>query len=165
MFAEVKTKDSLDNSGALLHTSFMSADDDEHHPVALDNGSLLEAFSTAYPAYTGDLRHFTNLVGEIKRARNPLHHFLWDDYVIRNKTDYLPYSIECLNAGERPIPYDAFYAKRIPKPLYLEGVLTPIKLEAMYGLDDSRYVTRVEKQIIANTLQTLKQKRSIPASV
>jgi len=110
---------------------------DEDIPITYE--TLHREFCAAYTDYKGNIKHFTNLLRDIDRSRNPLHPFLWDDYVIRNKTDYLPYSMECLESGERPISYENYYAKRITKPLYTMGILSASKLDALPDAETRRY--------------------------
>jgi uncharacterized membrane protein len=100
--------------------------------------SLHHAFCAAYNDYKGNLRHFTNLVNDIERHRNAPHPFLWDDFVIRNKTDYLPYSVECLESGERPLPYDTFYEKNIARPQYTQGILNPETFKQLFSMHRAR---------------------------
>jgi hypothetical protein len=52
----------------------------------------------------------------------------------------MPYCIECLNVGEQPITYETFYTKRILRPLYIQGVLTPEKLDVLFTAKDTRSV-------------------------
>ncbi|KIW01557.1 hypothetical protein, variant [Verruconis gallopava] len=127
-----------DEHGAQEH-NVRSENNAEEPMVTVSFESLYQEFTTAYEDYNGNLKHFTNLLKDIKRSGNHLHQFLWDDYVIRNKTDYLPYSIECLESGDRPVSYENFYAKRIVKPIYIQGVLTRDKLDGLFAAEDIRY--------------------------
>jgi hypothetical protein len=131
-----KLSPSIVNTQKLPLPSPQARSEDDFRTI--DHKSLHQEFTSTYPDYKGDLRHFTNLVKEVDCSRNPLHQFLWDDYVIRNKTDYIPYSIECLNVGERPPPYEIYYTKRITKPLYTQGILTPDKLDALFTAGNTR---------------------------
>ena len=101
-------------------------------PTRTTFDSLYQDFCAAYEDYKGNIKHFTNLLNDIDRTQSRLHQFLWDDYVVRNKTDYLPYSMECLESGERSMPYEIFYSKKITKPKYTEGVLSAEKLEPLF---------------------------------
>ncbi|KAH7405983.1 hypothetical protein DE146DRAFT_609392 [Phaeosphaeria sp. MPI-PUGE-AT-0046c] len=84
------------------------------------------SFKTAYPEYTGDAKHFTGqcrqmvqLDGEDKMVPK----WQWDDYIIRNRTDFREYALQCVDQGDHPEPYYRFYKDSIRDTLYQKGVV------------------------------------------
>lgn len=47
----------------------------------------------------------------------------WDDCIIRNRTDYKTYSLDCIDRGEDPQPYHRFYKDEIRDTIYSKGII------------------------------------------
>ena len=102
-----------------------------------------ENFKGAYPDYTGDIKHFLTFCRKIEKLwkLNRLHKSMWDDFLIRNKIDYVHHVQQCMEDGDDPMPYDKFYNDKISGPKYEQNFLTPQNLESIiYGSDDGRSV-------------------------
>jgi hypothetical protein len=91
-----------------------------------NSASLFEKFKATYPAYTGDSRHFLGQCKQMKRLDEQeklVPKWQWDDFIIRNRTDYRDYANECLDSGEDAEPYYRFYKDNIRDTLYTEGII------------------------------------------
>ena len=92
------------------------------------NFSLYATFKSTYPQYSGGVEHFSGMCLRIKgllRAERMEHRSLWDDFVIRHRTDYRDYLLDCTDRGDDPIPYEEFYKHHIDEPIYCKHILTP----------------------------------------
>ena len=111
-------------------------------PATIED-TLFKEFVGSYPAYDGDRKHFMNMARMIHRLVQDgrmLHSSTWDDFVVRHKSDYLPYNIECVAAGDEAMSYDIFYLQRVDEPQHRKKVLQPAKLHALLTVEDERYV-------------------------
>ena len=133
-----QVQDILPPRGADLQQQRESPDQVKTLDQPLTFETLYEEFCATYAAYKGNIKHFTSLVNDIDHSRSPLHPFLWDDFVIRNKTDWVPYNMECIENGERPLGYETYYTTRITKPLYTESVLTADRLQLLLRSGENR---------------------------
>lgn len=91
-------------------------------------------FSEAYPGYTGNRVHFENLCGQINwlRSKQPLHPFLWDDYIVRSRLDYKSYTDKCTNEGIDPLPWYKYYVDEISMPKFTKGIMNPSMLQNLF---------------------------------
>ena len=74
--------------------------------------NLFITFKQSYPEYKGTEDHLKNMASKILKRLGegqPLHKLLWDDYILRNLTDYKPYTNDCLDRGIDPVTYDSYY--------------------------------------------------------
>ncbi|KAI9689086.1 MAG: hypothetical protein M1822_000823 [Bathelium mastoideum] len=93
---------------------------------------IYEQFTRAYGEYTGDRKHFHNLckkLDSLQSERKAQHRSLWDDYIIRHKTDYVPYLARAAAEGEDPMTYEDFYRDEVDEPLTRERILGPVTLK------------------------------------
>ncbi|KAL6712337.1 hypothetical protein ACN47E_000214 [Coniothyrium glycines] len=89
--------------------------------------SIYDLFKATYPAYTADVNHFRGLciqMYELEIEDKMVPKWQWDDFIIRNRTDYKDYAIECITRGENAEPYFRFYKDTIRETLYNKGVLS-----------------------------------------
>ncbi|KAH3987695.1 hypothetical protein HBI80_100580 [Parastagonospora nodorum] len=88
--------------------------------------SVFERFKAAYPEYTGDTKHFqgqcTQII-QLDREDKMVPKWQWDDYIIRNRTDYKDYAVERMDQGENPEPYHRFYKDMIRDTIYRKGII------------------------------------------
>lgn len=94
---------------------------------------LFQAFKAAYPDYQGDLKHFVGLcrrIDQLQKAQQMEHRALWDSFVIRHKTDYEPYLLQCMAEVENPLPYEVYFKNEIEDLLHNKKILTPTTLAA-----------------------------------
>ncbi|KAH7078893.1 hypothetical protein BKA63DRAFT_507349 [Paraphoma chrysanthemicola] len=88
--------------------------------------NVFEHFKKAYPEYTGDVKHFKNLCTqmiELDRKDKMVPKWQWDDYIVRNRTDYMTYARDCIERGEDAMPYHRFYKDTVRDTLFQKGVL------------------------------------------
>ncbi len=99
--------------------------------------SIFDVFKATYPSYTGDIKHFVTMCTKIStllRAGRLEYQSLWDDFVIRQKTDYASYVIGCTEGGENPMAYEEYYSNIIMETQYHNLVLTRRNLEEVLSL-------------------------------
>lgn len=88
--------------------------------------TVFDRFKMSYPDYTGDVNHF---IGQCKQMYNldqedkMIPKWQWDDYLIRNRTDYKEYALQLMELGEDVIPYIRFYKDNIQNTIYNKNVL------------------------------------------
>jgi hypothetical protein len=88
--------------------------------------TIFQIFKAAYPDYTGSTQHF---IGQCKQMHKldledkMVPKWQWDDFIIRNRTDYKDYILQCSEEGEDPEPYYRFYKDNIRDTLYAKGVI------------------------------------------
>lgn len=100
-------------------------------PALPKNDSVFNTFKSTYPDYSGGFDHFSGMCQRINgllRAERMEHRSLWDDFVIRHRTDYREYLLNCTDRGDDPIPYEKFYKHHIDEPIHHKHVLTPATL-------------------------------------
>ncbi|KAJ4989787.1 hypothetical protein SVAN01_04624, partial [Stagonosporopsis vannaccii] len=88
--------------------------------------TVSEMFRAAYPDYRGTAKHFANQCKQIERLDREdkmVSKSMWDDFIIRNQTDYKPYVSNCIDAGEEPIPYIRFYKDNIDLPIHTKKIV------------------------------------------
>ncbi|KAL8836746.1 MAG: hypothetical protein Q9170_002811 [Blastenia crenularia] len=95
-------------------------------------------FKAAYSDYLGPEEHF---VGMCKRIRQLLktdrmeHKSLWDDFIIRHKTDYPQYYERCMGNAEDAKLYERFYREEIDEPKYNKRIVWPGTLDKVIPPD------------------------------
>ncbi|OAL56904.1 hypothetical protein IQ07DRAFT_638295 [Pyrenochaeta sp. DS3sAY3a] len=92
--------------------------------------SIFLTFKAAYPEYTGDAKHFQGLCTEmfkLDQEDKMVPKWQWDDFIIRNRTDYKDYALDCVSGGENPEPYHRFYKDTIRDTFYRKGVVQSTK--------------------------------------
>ncbi|KAJ4358449.1 uncharacterized protein N0V89_003032 [Didymosphaeria variabile] len=95
-------------------------------PSSTQSTTIFETFKATYPAYTGDTRHFLGQCKQMEKLDEQdkmVPKWQWDDFIIRNRTDYRDYANQCLDNGEDAEPYYRFYKDNIRDTLYTEGVV------------------------------------------
>jgi hypothetical protein len=114
--------------------------------IASENNAsrMHNRFKQAYPAYSGDVKHFLGLCRSIQTLHDGsrlLHQSLWDDFIIRHRTDYTAYVIRCIHEGEAAKSYETYYQDEIEEPLYSLRIITSKTLQQV--LCDPRSVVTV----------------------
>jgi hypothetical protein len=87
---------------------------------------IYDLFKEAYPDYSGDVNHFMGQcmkMYELDLEDKMIQKWLWDDYLIRNRTDYKAYASSCLDRGGDIMPYIRFYKDHIQDAIYCKGIL------------------------------------------
>lgn len=109
-----------------LHTTHMD------YPMALD---VFDQFKATYHDYTATPQQFVAICRKIERLvkdGHMEHQYLWDDFIIRHKTEYWTYLCSCAEKAEDALPYEQFYRKNIVKPLFTNGVVKPENLNLVF---------------------------------
>ncbi|KAI4713228.1 hypothetical protein J4E89_002207 [Alternaria sp. Ai002NY15] len=91
-----------------------------------DVQTVFQSFKSAYPQYDGDEKHFRNQctqMYQLEQEDKMVPKWQWDDFIIRNRTDYRQYAMDCIGQGEDPEPYHRFYKNDIRDTLYKEGII------------------------------------------
>ncbi|KAI4653763.1 hypothetical protein J4E93_001530 [Alternaria ventricosa] len=92
--------------------------------------TVFQSFKATYPQYDGDEKHFRNQctqMYQLEQEDKMVPKWQWDDFVIRNRTDYRQYAMDCIGQGEDPEPYHRFYKNDIRDTLYKEGIIKNTK--------------------------------------
>lgn len=92
--------------------------------------TIFETFKVTYPTYTGDSRHFLGQCKQMEKLDSEdkmVPKWQWDDFIIRNRTDYREYANDCLDRGEDAEPYYRFYKDSIRDTLFTENIVTSSK--------------------------------------
>ncbi|KAI4956229.1 hypothetical protein J4E91_000440 [Alternaria rosae] len=92
--------------------------------------TVFQSFKAAYPQYDGDEKHFQNQctqMYQLEQEDKMVPKWQWDDFIIRNRTDYRQYAMDCVGQGEDPEPYHRFYKNDIRDTLYKEGIIKNTK--------------------------------------
>lgn len=110
------------------------------------NMTVFQSFKAAYPEYNGNEKHFENQCNQmyqLEQEDKMVPKWQWDDFIIRNRTDYSQYAMDCINQGEDPEPYYRFYKDNIHNTLYTLGIIQNTKtlqraLEELGGAKTNR---------------------------
>ncbi|KAL9602448.1 MAG: hypothetical protein Q9219_001872 [cf. Caloplaca sp. 3 TL-2023] len=107
----------------------------QEHPVEKD---VFLRFKTAYPDYLGTKEHFVGMckrIWQLIQADRAEHKSLWDDFIIRHKTDFPHYSQRCIDNAEDAKPYEQFYHAEIDEPKYCKRIMQPNTLGEVIPLE------------------------------
>jgi hypothetical protein len=91
-----------------------------------DLTTVYQMFKAAYPEYTGDVNHFRRQcqqMYQLDQEDKMVPKWQWDDFIIRNRTDYKDYALDCVERGDNPEPYHRFYKDTIRDTLYRQGIV------------------------------------------
>ncbi|KAH9868372.1 hypothetical protein J1614_007444 [Plenodomus biglobosus] len=117
-----------------------SANVDRPVPMVPEPSTVFDQFRAAYPEYIGNEKHFKGQclqMYQLDEEDKMVPKWQWDDYIIRHKSDYRQYLMDCLDDGEEPEPYHRFYKDTIRDTLYKKGIVGSRKtlLKALEELD------------------------------
>ena len=99
--------------------------------------SLFDTFRVAYPAYSGDLKHFTAIcrkISQLAKANRMEHQSLWDDFIVRHKIEYSQYLRRCAEEAEDAVPFEIFYQTEIEGPQHLKRVINRRNIDEVLAL-------------------------------
>ncbi len=99
--------------------------------VSETSPNVFDQFKARYPDYAANLKQFVAICRKIARLVKDdrmEHQYLWDDFIIRHRTEYPTYLSSCADNAEDPLPYEQFYHEKIAKPLFIHGVVRPDNL-------------------------------------
>lgn len=94
--------------------------------------SLYDVFTSTYQDYTGEFKHFLAMCYRIQalvQADRMEHRSLWDDFIVRHRTEYRDYLLDCTDRGEDPVAYEKFYGDEIEESKHTKRILTPASLK------------------------------------
>lgn len=103
----------------------------QEKPVERD---IFAHFKAQYPDYLGTREHFVGMcrrIHQLSQADRMEHKSLWDDFVIRHKTDYPQYCQRCMETADDAKPYERFYREEIDEPKYNKRIIQPVTLSAV----------------------------------
>ncbi|PKY02523.1 hypothetical protein P168DRAFT_305816 [Aspergillus campestris IBT 28561] len=101
-------------------------------PEHFEAQRIHEKFRRAYPSYTGDFLHFTELCSMLRSLRsqgNLTRSFLWDDFIIKHLQDYPQHREQSSAAETKTLPYEEFFLSTYNKPSYKKRDLTVKSIE------------------------------------
>ncbi|KAL8870054.1 MAG: hypothetical protein Q9174_003809 [Haloplaca sp. 1 TL-2023] len=123
-------------------------------------------FKHHYPEYNGTTEHFHGMckkIDQLLRADRMEHRSLWDDFIIRHKTDYPAYLQRCVDNVEDSKPYERFYRDEIDAPKFTHRIIQPVTLQEIVPLavPDSAQPTTLERPDSPKTrVGSARQRRS-----
>lgn len=127
-------------------------------------------FTSVYPEYQGSKKHFVGMCGKIaklQRADRMEHKSLWDDFIVRHKTDYPPYLQRCLEHAEDAKSYERFYRDEVDEPVYNKRVMQPNTLSEVVAVGSHPNIFEGYASTTANRtaspLKRLSKRRSSPS--
>ena len=98
---------------------------------------IFHKFKATYPAYPGDLKHFTAIcrkIGQLVKANRMEHQSLWDDFIVRHKIEYPQYLRRCAEEANDAVPYEDFYQNEVEGPQYQKRVINRRNLHETLAL-------------------------------
>ena len=103
--------------------------------------SVFDRFLITYPDYPGNSVQFAAICSRIcalfheDRMEHPS---LWDDFIVRHRTEYPRYMSHCADEAVDPMPYERFYRSKVLQAKYVspEGpVVTPVNIHEFQPLE------------------------------
>lgn len=95
---------------------------------------IFARFKSQYPDYLGTREHFVGMcrrILQLLQSDRMEHKSLWDDFIIRHKTDYPQYCQRCMETAEDAKRYERFYREEIDEPKYSKRIIQPATLRAV----------------------------------
>ncbi|KAL9579122.1 MAG: hypothetical protein Q9212_005291 [Teloschistes hypoglaucus] len=89
---------------------------------------MFARFQSTYSEYSGTRGHFNGMckkIDQLVRAGRMEHKSLWDDFIIRHKTDYPQYLQRCVDNVEDAKAYEQFYHNEIDEPRFTKRIIQP----------------------------------------
>ena len=113
--------------------------------------TLYERFTSAYPIYGGNTKHFRSLCIKLSRILETgsiIPAYLLDDFVIRHKLEYQNYLQQCAEEGEDADSYYKYYSENTTKALFTKRILSHHELLEIYGGVESVPTSRRHSAVI-----------------
>lgn len=107
--------------------------------TSLNRQNIFDRFKSTYPGYPGDTKHLIAIckkISNLAKTKRMEHPSLWDDFIIRHKTDYPQYLRLCLEDAEDAMQYEDFYRSEIEQSLHQSRIITPKNLDEVLSLAD-----------------------------
>jgi hypothetical protein len=133
------------------------------------NTTVFQSFKAAYPEYNGNEKHFENQCNQmyqLEQEDKMVPKWQWDDFIIRNRTDYSQYAMDCIDQGENPEPYYRFYKDNIRNTLYTRGIIQNTKTlqRALEELGVARTETSRPRQPPQSIQKPKPARKSLPGA-
>lgn len=151
------------------HTRSLRSDSSTKAASSRSSTSVLSSFKAAYPEYTGDAKHFKGQCKqmiELDEEDKMVPKWQWDDYIIRNRTDFKEYALQCVDQGENIEPYHRFYKDSIRDTVYNKGIIASraTLVRALGELNDGtpQHETQVQPEVISRKPKRLRA--SLPSA-
>lgn len=96
--------------------------------------NVFERFKATFPEYPGNSIQFAAIckrVGLLLREDRMEHPSLWDDFIVRHRTEYPQYLSQCNDEAVDPVPYERFYRNNVSQAKYISSdgpIVTPNNL-------------------------------------
>lgn len=138
--------------------------------VSDDTGlTVFLSFKAAYSEYTGDVKHFKeqcNQMIQLDDEDKMVPKWQWDDYIIRNRSDFKEYALQCVDQGENPEPYHRFYKDNIRDTLYNKGIVASrvTLLKAQHELNDGMPQRELQMQSDVTSRKPKRSRASLPSA-
>ncbi|KAL8726479.1 MAG: hypothetical protein Q9181_006036 [Wetmoreana brouardii] len=126
--------------------------------VLFDQSDVFTRFKLAYPGYDGTKAHFLGMckkIDQLLQADRMEHKSLWDDFIIRHKTDYPQYLQHCVENVEDAKSYERFYRDEVDVPNHTKRIMQPGTLREAIPFDRCSII-RVEDSGVPATLDRAK---------
>ena len=127
LLRQSRKPESTANSSPVRDSHFITGSEQRRDTV-----DIFERFATTYPEYKGDRKHFHNLCKKLSTLQSQgkaQHRSLWDDFIIRHKTDYVSYLGQVATEGGDPLAYEDYYNEEVEEPLIRKRVVNPATLK------------------------------------
>ncbi|KAL8918112.1 MAG: hypothetical protein Q9208_007554 [Pyrenodesmia sp. 3 TL-2023] len=118
------------------------------HQEITPQSDIFARFKSQYPDYLGTREHFVGMcrrILQLLEADRMEHKSLWDDFIIRHKTDYPQYCQRCMETAEDAKPYERFYREEIDEPKYSKRIMQPPTLSAV--IPDGTCAVAVQRSV------------------
>lgn len=96
--------------------------------------SVFDRFMMTYPDYPGNSVHFAAICSRICtlfQEDRMEHPSLWDDFIVRHRTEYPKYMGQCADEAVDPMPFERYYRTKILQAKYMSAngpIVTPINI-------------------------------------
>ncbi|KAL8794360.1 MAG: hypothetical protein Q9195_003058 [Heterodermia aff. obscurata] len=103
-------------------------------PLLKTPDSVFDRFLMTYPDYPGNSVQFAAICSRICslfQEDRMEHPSLWDDFIVRHRTDYPKYMSQCADEAVDPMPFERYYRSKILQAKYVSPngpVVTPINI-------------------------------------
>jgi hypothetical protein len=130
---------------------------------------VFDQFRATYPDYPATHKQFVAICKKMDRLakdNHMEHQYLWDDFIVRHRTEYPTYLSCCADNAEDPLPYERFYREKIAKPLFTSGVVKPENLSSVFSpsqqadAGDQQHRYSKSNSDVENVLKEIVMKRS-----
>ena len=116
--------------------------------------SVFDRFVMTYPDYPGNSVQFAAICSRIcilfQKDRME-HPSLWDDFIVRHRTEYPQYMSQCADEAVDPMPFERYYRSKILQAKYVSPtgpVVTPINIHEFQPHEPKHYTSTTRESSI-----------------